>query len=231
MSSSGAHILVVEDDIALADWICDYLQMHNFSTTMVHSGDIAVDAIRTQRPELVLLDIMLPHKNGFEICKDVRTFCRCPILMMTACAEEADELLSLELGADDYINKPVRPKVLLARIKALMRRSNHESGKSELTFGALTIKKQTKTLVFRGEPLPISSNEFDVLWLLASRAGQVIPRAELVSQLRGIDYDGFDRSIDIRISRLRKKLADDSEQPIQIKTIWGKGYVFMCEAR
>lgn len=228
MSMDGPHILIVEDDTSLAEWMCDYLQMHDYSVTVVHRGDIAVGAVRRHKPDLVLLDIMLPNKSGFDVCQEVRTFYSCPILMMTACAEEANELLSLELGADDYINKPVRPKVLLARINALLRRSNHDANRSELTFGALSLQRQAKTVTLRGEVLPISSHEFDVLWLLASHPGQVISRAELVSQLRGIDYDGFNRSIDIRVSRLRKKLSDDSEQS-RIKTIWGKGYVFVNE--
>lgn len=229
MGPEYPHILVIEDDAGLAEWIEEYLRRHEFVATLVSSGDLAVEAIRRHRPDLVLLDIMLPRKTGFEICKEARTFCRCPILMMTACDEEANELLSLELGADDYINKPVRPKVLLARIKALLRRTTASTPNTELTFGALSMKKQGKSVQLQGEPLPISSNEFDVLWLLASRAGEVISRAELVSHLRGIDYDGFDRSIDIRISRLRKKLADDPDQPTKIKTIWGKGYVFMSD--
>jgi len=229
VDSEHTHILVIEDDAALAEWIEEYLRRHGFATTLVCSGDLAVDAIRSYRPDLVLLDIMLPGKDGFEICKEARAFYRCPILMMTACDEETNELLSLELGADDYINKPVRPRVLLARIKALLRRSTESIPKAELNSGSLSMKKQSKTVQLQGEHLPISSNEFDVLWLLASHAGEVISRAELVSHLRGIDYDGFDRSIDIRISRLRKKLADDPDQPSKIKTIWGKGYVFMSD--
>lgn len=229
MSSEKPQILIVEDDISLAEWMSDYLQMHNYSVMVVHSGDLAVAAVRRYKPDLVLLDIMLPNKSGFDVCQDIRDFYACPILMMTACVEEENELLSLELGADDYLNKPVRLKVLLARIHALLRRSNHDVSKSELSFGALTLQRQTKMVLLRGEELPVSGHEFDVLWLLASRPGQVISRAELVGQLRGFDYDGFDRSIDIRISRLRKKLSDGAEHPTRIKTIWGKGYVFVNE--
>lgn len=229
MSMNRPQVLIIEDDTSLAEWMSDYLQMHHYSVLVLHSGDVAVNAVRRFKPDIVLLDIMLPDKSGFDICREVRTFYACPILMMTACAEESNELLSLELGADDYLNKPVRPKVLLARIHALLRRSNHDSNKLELTFGALNLQRQSKTVTLQGEILPVSGHEFDVLWLLASRPGQIISRAELVSQLRGFDYDGFDRSIDIRVSRLRKKLQDDAEQPTRIKTIWGKGYVFVNE--
>lgn len=229
MTMDRPHILIVEDDTSLAEWMCDYLQMHDYSVTVVHRGDFAVGEVRRHKPALVLLDIMLPNKSGFDVCREVRTFYHCPILMMTACAEEANELLSLELGADDYLNKPVRPKVLLARINALLRRSNLDANRPELTFGTLSLQRESKTVILRGEALPISGHEFDVLWLLASRPGQVVSRADLVSQLRGIDYDGFDRSIDIRVSRLRKKLTDAPEQPTRIKTIWGKGYILVNE--
>lgn len=230
IDENSKRVLVVEDDAALAQWIVGYLTKHGFAVTLATNGDEAVDAVRAQQPDVLLLDIMLPRKNGFDVCRDVRDFCLCPILMMTACDEEDNELLSFELGADDYINKPVRPKVLLARVKALLRRTVDGPPTDQLVFNALTIKKQTKSVQLMGEDLPISANEFDVLWLLAARAGEVISREELVRQLRGIDYDGFDRSIDIRVSRLRKKLLDDPEQPVKIKTIWGKGYVFMRDA-
>lgn len=224
------HIIVVEDDSSLAQWIADYLQMHNFAVTVVNRGDLAVDAVRQHQPDLILLDIMLPFKDGFEICKEVRRFCRCPILMMTACDEEANELLSLELGADDYINKPVKPQVLLARIRALLRRAGQHTDTDELSFGELVLKKASRAIWYRQQPVQVSSNEFDLLWLLASQPGQVVSRSTLVSQLRGFDYDGLDRSIDIRISRIRKKLEDTPEQPTKIKTIWGKGYIFVSDA-
>lgn len=224
------NILVVEDDASLAEWICDYLEQHNFQVSLANSGTAAVELIESDKPDLVLLDIMLPEKNGFEVCKEVRTFYRRPILMMTASGDEVDEVLGLELGADDYITKPVKPRVLLARIKALLRRETIEEVKNVCTFGGLSVDANSKTVTMNGEVVSVSSHEFDVLWLLASQAGKVLSRTELVSQLRGIDYDGFDRSIDIRISRLRKKLNDDPDNPYKIKTVWGKGYLFASDA-
>lgn len=229
------HILVVEDDASLAEWISDYLIQHGYQITVANRGDSAVELIKSDCPDLVVLDIMLPKKNGFDVCREVRAYYPRPILMMTACTDEADEVLGLELGADDYLAKPVKPRVLLARIKALLRRDTNGDGslasnKTSRVFGQLNIDSQSKTATLAGEVVALSSNEFDVLWLLASKAGEVISRTELVSQLRGIDYDGFDRSIDIRISRLRKKLRDDPNQPYKIKTIWGKGYLFACDA-
>jgi len=225
------HILVVEDDASIAEWISDYLSHHEYQVSVANRGDIAVELIKEDKPDLVLLDIMLPHKNGFDVCKEVRAFFHGPILVMTACNEETDEILALELGADDYINKPVKLRVMLARVKALLRRGNIEEQKlSTLIFGSLQIDSTSKTVTIEGKTISVSSNEFDVLWLLASQADQVMSRNDLVSQLRGFAYDGFDRSVDIRISRLRKKLNDSSENPYKIKTIWGKGYLFVGDA-
>lgn len=231
MHTANENILVVEDDVSLAEWISDYLTDHGYQVTVANRGDTAVELIESDRPDLVLLDIMLPEKDGFEVCREVRQFYPSPILMMTACSEEADEILGLELGADDYINKPVKPRVLLARIKALLRRVDDAAVNDELRlFGDLKIDSKSKTVTFRNAVIPFSANEFDVLWLLANNAGKVISRTELVSQLRGIEYNGFDRSIDIRICRIRKKLCDDPSSPRKIKTIRGKGYLFAEDA-
>jgi two-component system OmpR family response regulator/two-component system response regulator RstA len=150
--------------------------------------------------------------------------------MLTALNDETDEVQGLELGASDYLNKPVRPRILLARIKALLRREPIEQLEGQLHFGKLKIIRDAKAVFYRDQPVPLTANEFDVLWLLASSAGQVISRDQLVSELRGFEYDGFDRSIDIRISRLRKKLSDNADQPYRIKTVWARGYLFSPEA-
>lgn len=224
------HILVVEDDQSLSDWICDYLMMHGYLVTVANRGDAAVTLIRNDMPDLVVLDIMLPVKDGFEVCKEVRAFYQQPILMLTARSEEVDEVLGLEIGADDYLTKPVKPRILLARIRALLRRELEESECNTRKFGELLIDADSKAVYLGDKCISVSTNEFDVLWLLASHAGEVISRDQLVKELRGIEYDGFDRSIDIRISRLRKKLLDDSSNPYKIKTVWGKGYMFNANA-
>lgn len=230
-----ASILLVEDDASLAEWILQYLHGHNYQLRHIARGDQVLASVQAQPPELIILDVMLPYKNGFELCRELRAFYSGPILMLTACGEEADEILGLELGANDYLTKPVRPRVLLARIKALLRRESAVPVEStepagQLRFGNLKILRDAKTVVYRDEMIAVTANEFDVLWLLASQAGKVIRREELVTQLRGIEYDGFDRSIDIRISRLRKKLYDNTEFPFRIKTVWAKGYLFSPEA-
>jgi len=247
-SNQPVNILLVEDDASLAEWILQYLRGHNYQLRHIDRGDQVLASVKQQPPELIILDVMLPYKNGFDLCRELHAFYSGPILMLTACGDEADEILGLELGANDYLNKPVRPRVLLARIKALLRREPIEVSQSraldmhdgelhpaqlqsgQLRFGQLKILRDAKTVFYRDEMIPVTANEFDVLWLLASQAGKVIRREELVTQLRGIEYDGFDRSIDIRVSRLRKKLYDNTEHPFRIKTIWAKGYLFSPEA-
>ncbi|WP_239923562.1 response regulator transcription factor [Agaribacterium haliotis] len=225
------HILVVEDDESLALWIYDYLCEHGFEVSLANRGDLVRDLVEADMPALVVLDIRLPHKDGFEVCRELREFYKSPILMMTASGEEQDELLSFELGADDYIQKPVRPRLLLARIKALLRRSgdSDEGCVKHLEFGKLQLDADAKRVSLAGAGIKLTGNEFDVLWALACRAGKVVSRTDLVAELRGIEYDGFDRSIDVRISRLRKKLGDPGGEAQQIKTIWGQGYVFVGE--
>jgi two-component system response regulator RstA len=234
-TQSNAHILLVEDDIDLADWMADYLKAKEFTVTICHRGDEAVELIHSLNPDLVLLDGMLPGMDGLDVCKTVRGSYFKPIIMITARDEEIDEVLGLEMGADDYITKPVRARVLLTRIRKLLQRQSISAQERDasinkpegiLQFNGLEINEQARSVTLDGESIKISSNEFDVLWFLAGKAGKVVSRKELVSHLRGFDYDGFDRSIDLRISRLRKKLKDDSSEPFRIKTIWGKGYLF-----
>ena len=234
-SEDKKHILVVEDDRSLAEWVCEYLIDHEFIVTLATRGDEAIHLIEADQPDLVILDVMLPVTNGFDICKAVRPNFNGPILMLTACSEETDEVLGLELGADDFLTKPVRPRILLARITALLRREDVrrkdlQAFDNVLEFGTLTINRDSQTTSIDKKTVPLSSNEFDMLWYLASNAGTILDRDALVRQLRGIEYDGFDRSIDIGISRLRRKLHDDSQHPYRIKTVRGKGYLFAPDA-
>ncbi|NQZ21135.1 MAG: response regulator [Colwellia sp.] len=231
------HILLVEDDIPLAEWVADYLIARDFRVTITGRGDEAVALIKQLNPDLVILDGMLPGMDGLDVCKNVRPKFENPIIMLTARDEEIDEVLGLEMGADDYITKPVRARALLARIRVLLRRNEKMNeikntarqttdSSARLQFNRLTINYQARSVSLDGDAINLSSNEFDVLWLLAKNAGELVTREALVSDLRGFDYDGFDRSIDLRISRLRKKLKDNPSEPYRIKTIWGKGYLF-----
>ncbi|MFT6529208.1 MAG: two-component system response regulator RstA [Psychrosphaera sp.] len=240
------HILLVEDEQSLSDWIAEYLTMRGFKVTQTARGDDAVTLIQSLNPDLVLLDGMLPGMDGVDVCKTVRPEFSNAIIMITARDEEADEVLGLEMGADDFLVKPIRARALLSRIKILLNKQNQTSSApsddplandpsndNELRFNKLIINASTRQVTLADEQINLSTKEFDVLWLLANRAGQVVSREQLVTDLRGFEYDGFDRSIDLQVSRLRKKLngknVDKStdNQIDRIKTIWGKGYLFV----
>ncbi|POZ63794.1 winged helix-turn-helix domain-containing protein [Chromobacterium alticapitis] len=229
------HILIVEDDARLAELIAAYLTKHGYQVSLHGRGDTAPATILELRPDLVVLDVMLPGKEGFDVCRDVRPHYGGRILMMTARDEDVDEILGLELGADDYLAKPVEPRRLLARIRALLRRSaaRAEGGAMGVTvendgisFGQFHISQATREAVLGEEQIELTTAEFDLLWLLATHAGQVLSRDDIMSELRGIGFDGLDRSIDARISRLRRKLGDNPDTPARIKTVRGKGYLF-----
>ena len=226
------RILLVEDDERLAKLTAEYLlQKNDFDVTIETRGDTAEARILNDNPDLVILDIMLPGKDGFEVCRSVRGKYKGVILVLTARDEDFDQILGLELGADDYLSKPVQPRLLLARIKALLRRTpppfGPDSG-SKLSFGNFHISQATRSTYLGKEPIDLTTAEFDLLWLLAQHAGNILSRDDLLQQLRGIGFDGLDRSIDARISRLRRKLGDDPENPTRIKTVRGKGYLFSC---
>ena len=226
------RILLIEDDQRLANLTAEYLRKNDFEVGIEERGDTAESRILNENPDLVILDIMLPGKDGFEVCRGVRSRYKGVILMLTARDEDLDQILGLELGADDYIAKPVQPRLLLARIKALLRRapttqdSDSENADDELAFGSFRISQATRSTHLGSESIELTTAEFDLLWLLASHAGSVLSRDDLLQQLRGIGFDGLDRSIDARISRLRRKLGDDPENPTRIKTVRGKGYLF-----
>ena len=233
ISAEPCRVLLVEDDARLAALVQEYLEQHGFAVMIETRGDRAAARILGERPELVVLDLMLPGCDGFEVCRTVRTRFSGPILILTARGEDIDHVMGLEIGADDYVTKPVQPRVLLARIRALLRRGATQQVSSEardLTFGKLVIRASAREVVFNGNLIELTSNEFEILWLLARHASEVLGRDAILTALRRIDYDGVDRSVDLRISRLRKKLNDDPAQPTRIKTIRGKGYLFVADA-
>lgn len=223
--------MVVEDDESLADWIGDYLLENGFDISLSNRGDEAVNLIRIDDPDIVILDINLPVKNGFEVCREARDFYDKPILMLTARGDETDEVNGIESGANDYLIKPVRPKALLARVNSLLLRNTTGSQPSrQHEFGHFKIDAESRSVYLGDAQIDVSSHEFNLLWLLTENAGKVLSRDEIVNQMRGIEYDGFNRSVDILVSRLRKKLDDNSTRPTKIKTVWGKGYVFAPDA-
>lgn len=228
MSTGATHrILIVEDDAKLSRLMTEFLLQHGFEVAQAARGDTAAQVFATFAPHLTVLDLMLPGKDGLQVCRDLRRSSNTPILMLTAREDDLDQILGLESGADDYVIKPVDPRVLLARIRVLLRRHAPASAPTErLEFGTLVIDRRARAASLAGEPVDLSTMEFELLWLLADRAGQILSRDEILNALRGIEFDGLDRSVDVFVSRLRKKLCDDSRQPRRIKTVWGKGYLF-----
>jgi len=229
--SDMEHVLIIEDDERLAELTRDYLESNGFKVTIEGEGSRGVEQILALQPDLVILDLMLPGEDGLSICRRVRPDYAGPILMLTARTDDMDQVLGLEMGADDYVPKPVQPRVLLARMRALLRRAEiaDQSGDSRLSFGNLEVDSATREAWLEGERIDLTSAEFDLLWLLASNAGRVLTREEIFNNLRGIKYDGQDRSIDVRVSRIRPKIGDDPNHPHRIKTVRSKGYLFVKE--
>lgn len=227
------RILIVEDDERLATLTQDYLRRNGLDVAIETDGTRAIRRIISEQPDLVLLDVMLPGSDGLTVCREVRPHYSQPILMLTARTEDMDQVLGLEMGADDYVAKPVQPRVLLARIRALLRRSEstpvHESPQ-RLEFGELVIDNGGRSVMLGGRLVDFTSAEYDLLWLLASNAGRILSREDIFERLRGIEYDGQDRSIDVRISRIRPKIGDDPENPKRIKTVRSKGYLFVKDS-
>ncbi|TQV87911.1 response regulator transcription factor [Aliikangiella coralliicola] len=233
MESYG-KVLLVEDDLSLAQWIKEYLQEHGYQVTHTERGDNAVYQFNKVMPDLVLLDVMLPGMDGIQVCRELRTLTNIPIVMLTARGDELDEVIGLEVGANDYVVKPVRPRALLARIKTLIRNQKDTLEKNTdslvLSFGQLSLDSEAKRVIYMENEINLSSGEFDFLWFLARNAGKAVSRDQVFVALKGREYDGQDRRFDLMISGIRKKFDDNPQHPQKIKTIWGKGYLFVADA-
>lgn len=226
--STEYRTLLVEDDPELASMVADYLKPHGFSVFVEGRGDRAVERIRAESFDVILLDVNLPGLDGFSVCRTVRAGFMGPILILTARGDEVDEVVGLEVGADDYLAKPIRPRVLLARLRAQLRKSalsisEHSGNRNSI--GTLLIDAGRRAVEIDGQEVKLTSAEFDLLWLLTENVGQVVSRTDIYQRIHGIEYDGLDRSIDLRISRLRKKLGDDPVNPQRIKAVRGIGYL------
>jgi len=233
MADSVKKILLVEDDRQLSDLVTDFLTGEGYHVKQEFRGDTVAKRVDLFTPDLIILDIMLPGKDGFAVCRDLRPSFSGPILMLTAKGTDFDQVLGLEIGADDYVIKPVEPRVLLARVTALLRRGalpNQSQEVGEVSHGELHINRASRKVTLKDENVDLTSQEFDLLWLLSSKAGEVQNRDYIYKAVVGREYDGLDRSVDVRVSRLRKKLFDDTETPFRIKTIWGQGYLFVPDA-
>ncbi len=224
------RILVVEDDIPLAEMVRDFLVGENYDISLENNGTNAAQRICQETFDAVVLDIGLPGMDGFEVCRSVRSHFSGPIIVLTARGDEVDEVVALEVGADDFIKKPVRPRALLARLRSHLRRNEVSPSGAEsdkIIVGDLEIDPSSRNVDLAGEPIDLSTAEFELLAYLASRAGTVVARKDIYLDLLEIPYDGLDRSIDLRVSRLRRKLGDDPTNPTRIKSIRGVGYLLV----
>jgi two-component system OmpR family response regulator len=232
--------MLVEDDARLAELVMEYLNGYEFSVELVTRGDQALAQFQASAPDMVVLDLMLPGSDGMVVCRQLRAVSSVPILILTAREDSYDEVSGLEQGADDFVNKPVQPRVLLARLRALARRLPAAAAPKEeavapdadmppvRVFGALRIATADRSVTWRGQECVLSNTEYKLLLVLAESAGQVLSRDALLKKMRGIEFDGLDRSIDNAISKLRRRFDDlDSSK---IKTVWGEGYLFSPSA-
>ena len=234
MSDASVDILLVEDDLRLAELTARYLRQNDLTVAVESRGDRAIARFQQERPRIVLLDWMLPGKDGVTICRELRQIFQGPILIFTAKDSDIDQVIGLESGADDFLSKPVEPMVLLARIRALVRRLEipQDAGEAiaDIELGGLRISEASHRVWLDRREVLLTTREFELLLVLARQAGTILSRESLFKNLRGIDYDGLDRSIDGRISKLRKKLDDNALSPTRIKTVWGKGYLLVPDA-
>lgn len=220
-------ILIIDDDEKLNSLLTDFLGDFGFQIlTAVHPDD-GLKLMDRELPDLIILDVMLPDMNGFDVCKRIRQTSSIPIIMLTARGELMDKVVGLELGADDYLPKPFEPRELVARIQSVLRRSKPSEDMPTQAFGSLEIDFLKRQVRLGGEDVDLTTNEFVALALLVKNAGKVLDRDQILQELRGMDCDAFNRSVDIAMSRLRQKLNDDPKNPKFIKTIWGTGYVFI----
>jgi DNA-binding response OmpR family regulator len=222
------RVLIIDDDARLAAMVSDYLIAAGFGVDISVTGRDGLAAAERAAFDAIILDVMLPDTDGFEVCRNIRARSQTPILMLTARGEEMDRIIGLELGADDYLAKPFSPRELLARIRAILRRGRitHRAEDSELRFGRLRIDRGSRMVRVDGEEKMMTSYQFDLLAALADNAGRVLNRERLMDLVKGEDLEAFDRSIDVHISRIRSVIEDDPKHPRRIITVRGAGYVF-----
>ena len=221
----GTTILVVDDEVKIIDIIKAYLEKEGFTVVTAEDGTAALEAARSRHPDLIVLDLMLPGISGWDVCREVRKDSNVPIIMLTARDDTTDKIVGLELGADDYVTKPFDPKELVSRVRAVLRRSaGRETAGTSLNVGDISIDVE-KRLVRRGErAIDLTPIEFDILRLMASAPGRVYSRMQLLDEIQGDAYEGYERTIDSHIKNLRRKLGTDSGQPGHISTVYGVGY-------
>ncbi len=231
VDSDAISVVYIEDDLKTARLMAKYLESHGVRVTVAGEGREGIAAVLRERPDVVLLDLMLPGMDGLEVCRELRSRVDTPIVMLTARGEEADRVMGLEGGADDYVPKPFSSREILARIRAQVRRARGKAGPSAnlVQAGPLSLDRLSRRTTLHGEELSLTTYEFDLLCILAERTGRVLTREQLVDLVRGSADEAFDRSIDVHVSHLRKKLGDDPKSPRILKTVRGVGYLFAAD--
>ena len=222
-------VLIIDDDEKLGDLLTDYLEKFGFSVFAASHPKDGLALLKSKSPDLVILDVMMPEMDGFEVCKIIRQDSSIPIVMLTARGDVTDRVVGLEIGADDYLPKPFEPRELVARIQSVLRRSSSISKADVFQFGSLFVNLGNHEVKLRDEELELTSTEFELLTLLLKNHGKVLSRDFILENIQGIEWESFNRSVDVLVSRLRQKLGDDPKHPAYIKTIWGTGYLFFME--
>ncbi|MBT9167268.1 MAG: Transcriptional regulatory protein SrrA [Syntrophomonadaceae bacterium] len=225
---SEALILVVDDEEHIRELVRLYLEKEGFAVALAVDGEEALQKVKAVSPQLIILDIMLPKMGGWDVCREVRKFSETPIIMLTAKGEEFDKVLGLELGADDYLTKPFSPRELVARVKAILRRTSHDgtaSSAERVNYPGLVINMASREVLVAEREVMLTPKEFDLLWFLAKKPGKVFTREQLLTAVWGYDYYGDLRTVDTHIKRLREKVEREGASP-RVKTIWGVGYKF-----
>jgi DNA-binding response OmpR family regulator len=220
------RVLVVEDELKIARLVEDYLVEAGFDVVTAPDGKSALAAARTERPDLVILDIGLPGMDGYDVTRSIRASATTPIIMLTARGDETDRVIGLELGADDYLAKPFSPRELVARVKAVLRRTTGQVTSEVVRVNDLTIDVPRRRVERAGEGIELTASEFEILRLLAGRAGQVFTRGQLLDAIRGVSFESYERSIDAHVKNIRKKLEPDPRNPRYLETVHGVGYRF-----
>ena len=223
------HILIVEDEVKIASLLSDYFLNHQFNVSVLYRGDHVLAFMKQQPPNLILLDLMLPGMDGISLCREIRKTSKIPIIMLTARVEEADILLGLDLGADDYICKPFSPRQVVARAKAVLRRSREDIFTRNIEAGPFSLNTQSREVRIHGTPLKITPNEYGILKALMTAEGRVFSRMELVGMVQGYEFEGYNRTIDTHIKNLRKKIAEHLPDKEVIHSVYGTGYRFSLD--
>jgi two-component system, OmpR family, response regulator BaeR len=223
---TAQRILIVEDEKKIADLLKDYLEKANYVVTTLDRGDRVLREVKKSPPNLILLDIMLPGMDGMDVCREIRKFSNVPMIMLTARVEEIDRLIGLELGADDYICKPFSPREVVARVKTVLRRFHPEPVVHRNTHGPITLMADSHQVLIHDKEMDLTPSEFGLLKVFMSQPDRVFNRNELISNVQGYNFDGYDRTIDTHIKNLRKKIADRIPGQKIIHTVYGIGYKF-----